>query len=142
MDWEDEPEPTPFELITLDFAARYERATLALGIRERSRLLLRYLLVGGGFWTVSALAEASGISRSTVRTTLGRLVAQGMVTVKRDLYSITDLGRGLLMRVHRETLEICFGRRDGFSYELISYFRDLPSAKPTGDASRIKFDRP
>lgn len=142
MKWDDEPKPTPLELITLEFAARYERATLALGIRERSRLLLRYLVFGGNCWTVSALADVSGISRSTVRTTLNRLAGQGMVTAKQDQYCITDFGRGLLMRVHRETLDICFGRREGFSYELISYFRDLPASKPTGDASRIAFEKP
>lgn len=142
MTWENEPDPTPLELITLEFAARYERAAMALGIKSGSLLLLRQLVVDGQFSTVSALARSSGVSRSTVRAALEQLVRQGMAATNRGRYGATAVGQGFLMRVHRETIDICFGRRDGFSQELISFARDDPSSRPTSAASKITFDRP
>ena len=141
MSWEHEPPPTLLEMAGIEMAARSERAILTLGIRARSRAVLRVMLTGDQRWTVQGIAKRTGLPRTTAREVLVRMVEQGNVTQKGRQFCLTPSGRGLLLRVERETFQVVVGARTGYSLRLIQHFRDLPTANPTAEAATISFPK-
>ncbi len=141
MNFSKEPPPDDRELEVLEMQARYEYATRVLGISTSARSIVRILISQPGGWSISALSVYSGLSRNAVRNVLRRNEKLFVVESRDGAYFVTDHGRGLVMRLHRETLSICAGERAGYSPKLLLWFRSANAKKPSSDAAKVQFSK-
>jgi len=135
---DDEP-LSDLEIEGVQYAVRYEIATRALDLRLPARGVLQVMLVRDQAHTISGLARTLYLSRNTIRETVERLQRQGLIYKDGRAYRITDIGAALMARLHRETGEICLGRRRGFTKATITYFKAQSATNPRPEASRISF---
>lgn len=141
MDLESEPAPNEREWEVLAIQARYEYATRIFGVNLNARAILRVMMLHEGVWRVSPLAQITGIARSTVQSTLDRNIGVGLIARSEAGYSITGKGRGAVLRIHRETISIVMGEQEGFSAELIGYFRYAPILAKNPESGKILFPK-
>ncbi len=123
----------------MEFQVRYGFAIRSLGLSYGGMTIFRILSTHGGGWSISALAEFSGMSRAGVRSILRAGEGDGAFEKGPKGYSMTDEGARLFSLIHRQAVGISMGRRAGFTRELIRYMRDLDLPNPTSSAARLSF---
>lgn len=101
-----------------------------LNLGEPARLLISLLITETRPYSVSALAEATGYSRKTVRTQLSNGAQYGTCEFVDGGWVLTPLGRTLMNRLMRETLEIAEGTRGWYSEELVGELIEPPAGGP------------
>ncbi len=139
MDWAAEDPPTRSELREMELFNRHARATRALGLSIPGREIMRIFVVLGGEWSVAALAVETGQSASSVRNTVRRNHRNGLIARGKQGYHLTDYGRGVMTKLHRETKQVVAGARVGFSHEMIRYFEDVVGIHVRKEAYSICF---
>jgi DNA-binding MarR family transcriptional regulator len=139
MSWASEDPPTRAELREMEVLNRHKRCARALGLSTTGREIMRMFVIQGGEWSVAALAAETGQSPSNVRNAVRRNHKNGLIARGKHGFQLTDFGRGVVTRLHRETTQIVAGERVGFSHELILYYEGVVGTQVPKEAYTVCF---
>lgn len=120
---------------------RHARASRALGLSMPGREIMSLFVTFSGEWTVAALVNETGQSDSHARNAIRRNHKNGLIARKKQGYHLTDYGRNVMTRLHRETMQVVEGERVGFSLELIRYFEDVVGGNVQKEAYTVCFSK-
>lgn len=118
-------ELTPEEMEICLYRSNYERicAPDILDWSSEGRWIGRLLLVSPEGMTISEMARATGLSRSTVRRRVNKMIEGKAARVNGTVVIMTDTGRAFWITLYREMDAISRGHKVGLSAPLLVALR-------------------
>lgn len=116
---------TPSEEIGFEYRNRYERVCSRdmLNWTTEGRWIGRLLMAEPDGMSIRMLARVTGISRTTVRRRVDKLVRGKAARVTRGRVHMTDAGHAYWVTLHREIDAIANGHKTGLSHPLVAALR-------------------